>query len=63
MTDAIPAGTTYVAGTLALDAAALTDAADTDAGTASQSAGVAVTLGSVAAGTTRAITFNVTLDQ
>lgn len=63
VTDAIPAGTTYVPGTLALDAAALTDAADADAGTASQSAGVAVTLGSVAAGTTRAITFNVTLDQ
>jgi uncharacterized repeat protein (TIGR01451 family) len=63
VTDAIPAGTTYVPGTLTLDAGALTDAADADAGTASDSAGINVTLGSVAAGTNRSITFNVTVDQ
>jgi len=63
VTDAIPAGTTYVPGTLALDAGALTDAADADAGTASDSSGISVTLGSVAAGTNRSITFNVTVDQ
>jgi len=63
VTDAIPAGTTYVPGTLALDAGALTDAADADAGTASDSAGINVTLGSVAAGTNRSITFDVTVDQ
>lgn len=63
VSDAIPAGTTYVPGTLTLDTATLTDAADADAGTASQAAGVAVTLGSVPAGTTRAITFDVTIDR
>lgn len=63
VSDIIPEGTTYVPGTLALDAAALTDAADTDAGTASDAAGIAVTLGNVAAGTTRTVTFNVTIDD
>lgn len=63
ITDAIPAGTTYVPGTLALDAGALTDAADADAGTASDAAGINVTLGTVAAATSRAVTFDVTLDQ
>jgi len=63
VSDAIPAGTTYVPGTLTLDTATLTDAADADAGTASQAGGVAVTLGSVPAGTTRAITFDVTIDR
>lgn len=63
VTDAIPDGTTYVPGTLALDAAALTDAADGDAGVASDADGITVTLGNTAAGTRRAVTFNVTLDQ
>lgn len=63
VTDAIPAGTTYVPGTLTLDAGALTDAADADAGAASQGAGVNVRLGSVPAGTNRSITFNVTVDR
>lgn len=63
VSDAIPAGTTYVPGTLAIDSTPLTDAADGDAGTGSQAAGVAVTLGSVAAGTTRAVRFNVTIDK
>lgn len=63
VTDAIPAGTTYVPGTLALDATALTDAADGDAGAASNASGITVNLGSVAAGTSRAVTFNVTVNQ
>lgn len=63
VTDAIPAGTTYVPGSLTLDAAALTDAADADAGTASDADGISVTLGTAAGGTTRAITFAVTLDE
>ncbi len=60
--DAIPAGTTYAPGTLALDTTPLTDAADGDAGSASQSDGIAVTLGNVPAGTRRTITFNVTVN-
>ena len=63
VSDAIPDGTTYVAGTLALDSAALTDVADSDAGTASDADGIAVNLGDVAAGTRRAVTFSVTVDQ
>ena len=63
MTDAIPAGTTYVPGSLALDAGALTDAADADAGTASNTGGISVTLGNTAAGSTRRVTFDVTVDQ
>ena len=63
ITDAIPEGTTYVPGTLALDAAALTDTADADAGTASDVAGIAVTLGTVTAGATRTVTFDVTIDD
>ena len=62
VTDAIPAGTTYVPGTLALDAGALTDAADADAGTASDTAGISVTLGNTPAGSTRSVTFDVTID-
>lgn len=63
VTDAIPAGTTYVPGTLALDATALTDAADGDAGAASDAGGISVNLGNVATGTRRAITFNVTVNK
>ncbi len=63
VTDAIPDGTSYVPGSLALDAAALTDAADGDAGVASDAAGITVTLGNTAAGSRRAVTFDVTLDQ
>lgn len=59
--DAIPAGTTYQPGTLRLDSAALTDAADTDAGQAA-SAAVAVQLGDVAAGATRTVTFQVRIN-
>ena len=62
VTDAIPEGTTYVPGTLALDSAALTDAADADAGTASDADGIRVDLGSVTGGTVHAITFDVAID-
>ena len=62
VTDAIPEGTTYAPGTLALDSAALSDGADGDAGTASDTAGIAVDLGDVAADATRTVTFDVTID-
>lgn len=63
VSDAIPAGTTYVPGSLALDAAPLSDGADADAGTASDSAGIRVDLGTTPAGTRRAVTFAVTIDK
>ena len=59
--DAIPAGTTYQPGTLTLEGAALTDAADTDAGQGSGTA-IAVQLGDVLAGATRTITFRVRIN-
>ena len=61
VTDPIPAGTTYRPGTLTLEATTLTDAADADAGRFTGS-GIAVALGSVAAGTSRTITFQVEID-
>jgi uncharacterized repeat protein (TIGR01451 family) len=63
VTDAIPDGTTYVPGTLALDAATLTDAADGDAGTASDASGINVTIGDLVAGSRSTVTFDVVLDQ
>jgi uncharacterized repeat protein (TIGR01451 family) len=63
ITDAIPDGTTYAPGTLALDGAGLSDGADGDAGAASDAGGIAVRLGNVAAGATRTVTFNVTIDK
>ena len=62
VSDIIPAGTTYQSGSLALDLAALTDAADADAG-AVRSAGIGVSLGTVAAGTAHSVRFNVTVDS
>jgi uncharacterized repeat protein (TIGR01451 family) len=62
VTDAIPEGTTYAPGTLKLDGAALTDAADGDAGTGSDASGVAVTLGDVTADASRTVTFDVVID-
>lgn len=59
--DAIPAGTTYRAGTLTLEGAGLSDAADTDAGQAA-STGVAVQLGDVAAGSQRTVAFQVVIN-
>lgn len=61
ITDAIPASTTYAAGSLTLDTAALTDATDTDAGEGS-AAGISVDLGTVAAGATHTVTFQVEID-
>lgn len=59
--DAIPAGTSYQPGTLTLEGAALSDAADADAGQGG-STGVAVQLGDVAAGGTRTVTFKVRIN-
>lgn len=57
VTDGIPAGTSYKTGSLKLQGGALTDGADSDAGTASSN-GIDVNLGSVAAGATRIVTFS-----
>lgn len=59
--DPIPAGTTYRPGTLTLEGSALTDATDADAGRFTGT-GIAVALGSVAAGASRTITFQVAID-
>ena len=59
--DAVPAGTTYQAGSLTLEGGALTDAADADAGSFTGT-GVSVALGTVATGTTKTITFQVKID-
>lgn len=62
ITDTYPTGTTYQAGTLTLNGAVLTDAADTDAGTASAT-GIDVSLGSVAGGSAdKTVTFKVKIN-
>lgn len=61
VSDAIPAGTSYIADSLQLDGAALTDASGDDAGSAT-AAGIAVDLGTVAAGTSHVVTFQVAID-
>ena len=61
VTDTIPTGTTYKPGSITLDGAALTDAADSDAGTFNGT-GIAVDLGNVASGTTRTVTFKVKIN-
>ena len=61
VTDAAPADTTYVAGSLKLDGATLTDAADADAGRSSTS-GISVDLGTVSGGSSHIVTFQVTID-
>ena len=61
MSDAIPAGTTYQAGTLKLQGAALTDASDGDQGVASAS-GIDVNLGTVTGGNTRTVSFDVKIN-
>lgn len=61
LTDAIPDGSTYQTGSLALDGSVLTDAADTDAGVASTT-GIDVALGTQAAGATHAVTFTVKIN-
>lgn len=62
ITDLIPDGTAYAPGTLALDGAALSDAEDGDAGSASDTAGIAVNLGNVVAEANRSVTFDVVID-
>lgn len=59
--DPIPTGSTYAPGSLTLNGAALTDAADSDAGEVA-SGGVAVRLGTVAAGAAQIVTFKVRID-
>jgi uncharacterized repeat protein (TIGR01451 family) len=59
--DPVPAGTTYQAGSLTLDGGPLTDAADADAGSFTGTA-VNVALGTLAAGTTKTVTFQVKID-
>jgi uncharacterized repeat protein (TIGR01451 family) len=61
VSDSVPAGTTYKAGSLTLEGGPLTDAADADAGNFTGT-GIAVGLGTVAAGTTKTITFQVKID-
>lgn len=65
LTDAIPANTTYVAGTLSLNGAPLTDAVDGDAGrfATTPAAGIAVSLGDLtAAAGPQTIVFRVTIN-
>ena len=61
VTDPIPAGTTYQGGSLKLNGAALTDQTGDDAGQAGAS-GISVTLGTLASGATRTVTFTVIID-
>ena len=61
VTDIIPAGTTYQAGSLKLDGAPLSDPADGDAGQAS-SAGIAVGLGTLVGGSSATVTFKVKIN-
>lgn len=62
ISDAIPAGTRYVANSLTLESVPLTDAAGDDAGEAS-AAGITVSLGSVQGGTSRTVTFSVLIEE
>jgi uncharacterized repeat protein (TIGR01451 family) len=61
VSDPIPSGTTYAAGSLKLNGGALTDQTGDDAGQASGS-GVSVNLGTMASGASRTVAFTVTLD-
>ncbi|HEX8513424.1 MAG TPA: hypothetical protein VF688_10005 [Allosphingosinicella sp.] len=61
VSDPVPAGTTYKPGSLTLEGAPLTDAADADSGSFTGTA-IDVGLGTVAAGATRTITFQVKID-
>ncbi len=61
ITDVIPAGTTYQAGTLRFEGAPLSDAADADAGTGSAS-GIDVLVGTVPGGASRTVQFNVRIN-
>lgn len=61
ITDNIPADTSYVAGSLTLGGSGLTDAADGDAGDYNGTR-INVTLGTVAGGQTRTVSFRTTID-
>ena len=62
VTDSIPAGTTYQAGSLTLAGTALTDASDGDAGAASAS-GISVSLGNIVGGSAdKTVTFKVKIN-
>ena len=58
ITDPVPAGSQYQIGTISLQAAILTDAADADVGDYNGTR-VRVALGNVPAGQTRTVTFKV----
>lgn len=58
ISDPIPSGSTYQPGSITLDGASLSDAVDTDAGDLTGS-NVNVSLGNVAAGQSRSVTFRV----
>lgn len=62
ITDAIPALTTYVPGSMTLDGTSLTDTPDSDAGQFTTGTGIAVTLGTVTAPATHAVTFKVKIN-
>jgi uncharacterized repeat protein (TIGR01451 family) len=62
ITDQIPPGTQYVAGSLALDGTPLSDVADSDAGEATPDA-ITVNLGTVASGSSNIITFAVLIAE
>ena len=61
ITDPIPVGTTYQPGTLRLEGLGLSDAADTDEGTASSS-GIDVVIGTVAGGSAKTVKFDVKIN-
>ena len=61
ITDPIPAGTTYVPGSLTLNAVSLSDVADADAGSVAAGT-VTVNLGTVTAPATNTVTFQVTIN-
>ena len=61
VTDVIPVGTSYQPGTLTLDGVALSDAADGDTGQAS-AAGIAVSLGTLAGGSSKTVAFKVKIN-
>ncbi len=60
ISDPIPTGTTYSTGTITLESATLTDAADTDTGNYTGTE-ISVGLGNVPAGQTRTVSFKVTI--
>lgn len=61
ISDPVPAGTTYKPGSITLEGSPLTDAADADSAAFTGTA-VTVGLGTLAAGTTRTVTFQVKID-